>query len=51
MGEGLASKLPALFFRHRQDLIGNVGIQFFQPRKLFRLGLIEAKERELERLS
>jgi hypothetical protein len=46
----LAGELSALFLWHRQDLIGNLGVEPLQPRKLLCLDLIEAKERQLEGL-
>jgi hypothetical protein len=48
IGKKLASERPAIFLRHCKDLVGNVGVQFFQPLKFFRLGLIETKKRKFE---
>jgi len=49
-GQRFAGELSALLFWHGKDLIGNLGVEALQTRKLLRLGLVKAQKRQLEGL-
>ena len=50
VGERFGGQGSARFLRHSQDRVGDRSVQFLKPVELRRLGLVQPKEREFQRL-